>query len=94
MNCFLITTFGPCVPISKVPGARITRQADNNLSVDFDRRKDPRDKPYFWYGNMSPVRPGDGTDNDALFANYISITPIQCDMTAYPLMAELGQAGF
>ena len=85
---------GPCIPISDVKGVRITRQADNNLSVDFDRRKDPRNKPYFWYGNMSPVRPGEGTDNDALLANCISITPIQCDMTAYSLMAELNQAGF
>ncbi len=93
-NGVFLNINGPCIPISEVPGARITRQADNNLSIDFDRRKDPRNKPYFWYGNMSPVRPGDGTDNDALLANYISITPIQCDMTAYPFMAELDQAGF
>ncbi len=93
-NGVFLNINGPCIPINEVTGVRITRQADNNLSTDFDRKKDPRNKSYFWYGNMQPVRPGDGTDNDALLANYISITPIQCDMTAYPLMAELDQAGF
>jgi len=85
---------GPCIPVKETQGVRITRQADNNLSTKFDRREDPRGKSYFWYGNMLPVRPEDDTDNDALLANYISITPIQCDMTAYTVMAELQHAGF
>ncbi|HCY88271.1 MAG TPA: 5'/3'-nucleotidase SurE [Desulfobacteraceae bacterium] len=85
---------GPCIPISDVKGVRITKQADNNLSNEFHRREDPRKKLYYWYGGMVPVRPGKGTDNDALLENYISITPIQCDMTAYSLMSELEEAGF
>ncbi|MCG8617482.1 MAG: 5'/3'-nucleotidase SurE [Desulfobacterales bacterium] len=85
---------GPCIAMNDVKGVRITKQADNNLANDFDRREDPRKKPYYWYGNMVPVRPGKGTDNDALLENFISITPIQCDMTAYSLMAELEEAGF
>lgn len=84
---------GPCIPIKDAQGVRITRQADNNLSTGFDRQKDPRGKAYFWYAGMLPVRPEDDTDNDALLENYISITPIQCDMTAYPVMAELQHSG-
>lgn len=85
---------GPCIPIKEAQGVKITRQADNNLSTEFDRREDPRGKSYFWYGGMIPVRPEGDTDNDALLENYISITPIQCDMTAYPVMAELQNFGF
>ena len=85
---------GPCAPIRDTAGVRITRQADNNLSNRFDRREDPRSRVYFWYDNMMPVRPGDGTDNDALLGNFISITPLQCDTTARSLLAELEQAGF
>ncbi len=85
---------GPCIPVKEARGVRITRQADNNLSTDFNRQEDPRGKSYFWYGNMVPVRPEDDTDNDALLEKYISITPIQCDTTAYPVMAELQQFGF
>ncbi|WDP90502.1 MAG: 5'/3'-nucleotidase SurE [Desulfobacter sp.] len=84
----------PCLPLGDTRGARVTRQADNNLAVELDRRTDPRGRTYFWYGGMLPVRPENDTDNDALLDSYISITPIQCDMTAYPVMAELEQTGF
>jgi len=84
---------GPCIPFKDIRGVRITRQANNNLSTDFERRKNPRGKSYFWYGKMQPVRPEDDTDNDALLEKCISITPIQCDMTAYPVLAELTQSG-
>lgn len=85
---------GPCIPVSETRGVRLTCQADNNLSNDFDRREDPRKKPYYWYGHLLSVRPGKGTDNEALLDNCISVTPIQCDMTAYSLMDELARAGF
>ncbi len=84
----------PCIPIKETLGVKVTRQADNNLAVKFDRRTNPRGRTYFWYDELRPVRPEDHTDNDALLANYISITPIQCDMTAYQVIADLENAGF
>lgn len=83
----------PCIAATDVKGVRITRQADNNVSNGFDRRQDPRSNPYFWYGGLAPVRHGEGTDNAALQDNCISITPIQCDMTAHGIMAELSRSG-
>lgn len=85
---------GPCIPMDQVSGVRITRQADNNLANTFETRTDPRRKTYFWYGGMDAVTPGQDTDNHALLDHCISITPIQCDMTAYPAMDMLGKAGF
>ncbi len=85
---------GPAIPIEQVNQVRITCQADNNLSNTFDRRTDPRDRCYYWYGNMEPVDPGPETDNNALAENCISITPLQCDMTAYAAMDILNKAGF
>ncbi len=93
-NGVFLNVNGPFNLIKETRGTRITRQADNNLSTKFDRRVDPRGKSYLWYGKMLPVRPENDTDNDALLDNYISITPIQCDMTAYPVLAELQQSGF
>ncbi|PIE60892.1 MAG: 5'/3'-nucleotidase SurE [Desulfobacterales bacterium] len=84
----------PCIPIKNTLGVKVTRQADNNLAVKFDRRTNPRGRTYFWYDEMHPVRPEDNTDNDALLANCISITPIQCDMTAYTVIDALENAGF
>lgn len=80
---------GPAGPISKVKETRLTSQDANNLSNAMELRKDPRGKPYFWYGSMPQIRPGRGTDNEALAQGCISITPIQCDMTAYDAMDRL-----
>lgn len=93
-NGVFLNVNGPCIPIKETRGVRITRQADNNLSTEFDRRIDPRGKSYLWYAKMLPVRPEDDTDNDALLDHYISITPIQCDVTAYSVLADLQQSGF
>ena len=80
---------GPCIPMDQVSGIRITSQADNNFSNEMDCRNDPRGKRYFWYGGMTPVPPDRGTDEHALKEGCVSITPIQCDMTAYGTMARL-----
>jgi 5'-nucleotidase len=93
-NGVFLNINGPCVPIDRIAGVRITCQADNNLVLGFDNRTDPRNRSYFWYGNMEPAIPGRDTDNNALLEKCISITPIQCDMTAYPVMAELEKVGF
>jgi len=80
---------GPCIPMDKVKGVQVTCQADNNISTAMDRRKDPRGNPYFWYGGLDPVRPEPGTDNQALVEHCISITPIQCNLTAHGAMEQL-----
>ena len=80
---------GPCIPMDRVAGTRVTCQADNNFSKEMDRREDPRGKSYFWYGGVTPEPPVPGTDEHALAEQYISVTPIQCDMTAHNLMDRL-----
>ena len=79
----------PGIPMKDIQGVRITRQAANNLSEQFEKRQDPRQRPYFWYGKMNTVNHEPGTDNEALSDNCISITPIQCDMTDHESLATL-----
>ena len=83
---------GPGIPMGEVSGVRITRQADNNFSNTMDSREDPRGKPYFWYGGITKVSPAPGTDEHALAQGCVSVTPIQCDMTAYGSMDLLADA--
>ncbi len=79
----------PDVPVHETRGVRITRQATENLSKQFEKRRDPKQNPYYWYGRVRSV-PGKGnTDINALSEKYISITPLQCDMTDHKTMAEL-----
>ena len=55
----------------------------------FEKRLDPRNRPYYWYGRLEQGNGETGTDIDALMNNYISITPVQCDNTDYTTINEL-----
>ncbi len=79
----------PAIKFSRIQGIKITRQATNNISTKFEKGTDPRNFNYYWYGKMNPVGKEAETDNAALFENYISVTPIACDITNYSLITEL-----
>jgi 5'-nucleotidase len=55
-----------------------------------DQRVDPRSKPYYWIGGDAPTGvPEHGTDVGALAEGFISVTPLQLDLTAYHVLANL-----
>ena len=80
---------GPDIPINEARGVKITRQASDNLSKQFDKRVDPKNQSYYWYGSIDRVTGEGNTDVNAILENYISITPVQCDMTCYKTLEEL-----
>ena len=79
----------PGISLDEVRGVKITRQASDNLSKQFDKRIDPKNRPYYWYGSIDHVDGDSDTDVYALSQKHISITPIQCDITDYKTMVEL-----
>ena len=79
----------PGVAFSEIQGVRITRQSLDNLSFRFERRQDPRQRSYYWYGRQEPVPGTPDTDVNAISRNCLSITPIQCDLTDYKTLAEM-----
>ena len=75
----------PNVPLEQINGYKITRQGMRVYRDRLDQRVDPRGKPYFWIAGDSPTGiPEDGTDIGALEERFVSITPLQLDLTAYP----------
>ena len=79
----------PGIPIDKIQGIKITRQASDNLSKHFEKRVDPRNKSYYWYDGINQIKGEGNTDVNALLENFISITPVQCDMTDYKTLSGL-----
>jgi 5'-nucleotidase len=76
----------------QIKGFHITRQGLRVYRDRLDRRQDPRGKPYYWIGGDAPTGiPEYGTDVGALAEGYVSITPLQLDLTAYPAMQALSQ---
>jgi 5'-nucleotidase len=55
-----------------------------------DERTDPRGKPYYWIGGDAPTGvPERGTDVGALAEGFVSVTPLQLDLTAYRAITDL-----
>lgn len=80
----------PDLPIRDIAGVRISRQAISIPKETFERRKDPRGQFYYWQGcDNQTTFDNPETDGASLCSNYISITPIKCDMTDYVTLEEL-----
>lgn len=67
-----------------IKGIKICRQAHASWIEEFDKRQDPRGREYYWLtGEFKNLDPGDDTDEFALSNNYLSIVPVQYDLTAH-----------
>lgn len=74
----------PNVNSKELKGYRICRQAIAKWEEEFEERKDPRGGTYFWLtGKFVNYDEGHDTDEWALANNYVSIVPIQFDLTNY-----------
>ena len=72
-------------------GMRVTTQAKRNHVTKIDARTDPRGNAYYWIEEaLDEYHPDSGrTDHEAVKEGYISVTPLQPDMTAYEVLAPL-----
>jgi len=81
-------------PVQKecIKGIKICRQANALWEEQFDERRDPYGRRYFWMVENF-VNHDRGEDNDewALANNYVSIVPCQFDMTAHHAIARLNE---
>ncbi len=80
----------PYLPERDVRGIQITRQGLRVYHDRLDRRVDPRGVPYYWtVGDLPTGVPERGTDIGALAEGYVSVTPIQLDLTAFSAIPDL-----
>ena len=74
----------------KIKGIKVCRQAKANWVEEFDERVDPKGRKYYWLtGKFVNYDKGDDTDERALENNYISVVPVQFDVTAYHAISKL-----
>lgn len=80
----------PARPEEEIKGIALTRQARSRWEEGFEERTDPSDRSYYWLsGTFVNLDDGSETDLAAIERGYVSVTPIQHDMTAYDAFDDL-----
>ena len=84
----------PNRPMREITGVRISRQGTGLLSEYVEKRIDPRNRTYYWQGpDMQSFEDDPAVDGTALAQNFVSITPVKCDMTDYRVLEDLRSWG-
>jgi 5'-nucleotidase len=80
------------VPKRVTGGFRVTIQAKRNHVTSVSERVDPKHRPYYWIDEAQDEwEAHDRSDYQAVREGYISVTPLQPDLTAYDALALVGR---
>ncbi len=80
----------PDVAIKDLKGYQATRLGQRHKSEPVIKSEDPRGRTIYWVGPPGAEQDaGPGTDFYAINANYVSVTPLQLDLTWYERINDL-----
>ena len=78
------------VPKGEPKGFRVTVQASRNHVTSVAERHDPKGRAYFWIEEgQNDWHPHDRSDYEAVREGYVSVTPLQPDLTAHDALAAV-----
>ncbi|HZK87132.1 MAG TPA: 5'/3'-nucleotidase SurE [Syntrophomonas sp.] len=79
----------PALARSEIKGIRVSKLGLRNYDNLFEERQDPRGNTYYWLGGgVLPEEQDPASDVYAVEHSYISVTPINLDLTNYPLISR------
>ncbi|MEI6062517.1 MAG: 5'/3'-nucleotidase SurE [Bacteroidota bacterium] len=82
----------PALNGNTIKGIKITRQGKAFWDENFDERKDPHKRDYYWLrGEFVNLDQDEDNDHWAINNNYVSIVPVQIDLTAHHMIDEIKQ---
>lgn len=88
-HCVLNVNFPIATP-EEIKGVKLCRQAYAKYEEDFIERYDPHNRKYYWLtGEFVNFDEGTDTDVWALANNYVSVVPVQFDLTHYKQKTQL-----
>ena len=81
----------PDVPKEELKGYQATRLGHRHKAEPVVKQMDPRGRPVYWVGPAGPEQDaGPGTDFHAVRNGYVSVTPIQVDLTRHSAVGDIG----
>ncbi|MGE0580972.1 MAG: 5'/3'-nucleotidase SurE [Steroidobacteraceae bacterium] len=82
----------PDLPYEQLRGFRATRLGNRHRSEPVVRTSDPRGRPVYWIGPAGPGQEaGPGTDFHAVAEGFVSVTPLQIDLTRHAALGTVAQ---
>jgi len=85
----------PAIPENEIKGIKVCRQAKAFWAERFDKRQTPQGKDYYWLtGEFINQDQGEDTDEWALNNGYVSVVPVQFDLTAHHAIQKLNSYRF
>jgi len=82
----------PPIDGGEIRGVAWTRQGLSHYIEKFDKRIDPKGRPYYWMTGEKMYDTFDGlTDEQAIREGYISITPINYDLTDHVFLKKANE---
>ncbi|QXO16962.1 MULTISPECIES: 5'/3'-nucleotidase SurE [Vibrio] len=86
----LINVNIPDVPLAKLQGQKVTRLGARHHAENMIKQKDPRGHDIYWLGPPGREQDaGEGTDFHAVEHGFVSITPLQVDLTAHESLGAM-----
>jgi 5'-nucleotidase len=80
----------PDRPYEALKGYRATRLGFRHRSEPIVRSQDPRGRPVYWVGPAGIGQDaGEGTDFHAVAEGYVSVTPLQIDLTRHGMLEDM-----
>jgi len=82
----------PDLPYEQLRGVRATRLGNRHRSESVVRSADPRGRPVYWVGPAGEgADAGEGTDFAAVADGYVSVTPLQVDLTRHTALPDVDE---
>ena len=69
------------IPAGAIRGVELTRLGRRRYKQSVVEKKDPRGQRYFWIAGTPEWQEEDGTDQSAVIAGSVSVTPLHLDLT-------------
>jgi 5'-nucleotidase len=89
-NNTIINVNVPDIPMSEIKGIKSTRLGNRHKSEP--SVQDLKDPSLYWIGeNGKEADNGEGTDFHAISNNFVSVTPLQIDLTKYPELKQVSE---
>lgn len=80
----------PKLKKNEIKGVKVCRQARAIWMEEFDKRTNPQGREYYWLtGKFVNLDKGEDTDEWALANGYVSVVPVQFDLTAHHAIQNL-----